>query len=438
MNTLTPKTAAYAFLKTCGMHPERIDVESCLEAFLDEMKKGLNGEDSSLAMIPTYVAPTEQIEVGKKVIVIDAGGTNLRTALISFDVSIDGSARPVVESFQKTKMPGTQGELTKEEFYNRFADFILSLTDDADEIGFCFSYPAEILPNGDGRVMNFTKEVKAREVEGTVIGECLREALKKKGVDKDIGVVVLNDTVTTLLTAQADLLERKYGSYVGFILGTGSNTCYVEKNANIGKLDGLNEGIQIINCETGNFCRIPLGRADEMLDKASSAPGKCYLEKQISGAYMGELVFHTLFLAMEAGLVPALDINESLDTKDVNDFMIIPESTENALGAALADKSDDARETVYWIIDGLLERAARLSAVNMAAAIIKTGEGTNPMRPVSVGIDGTSYAGRYFYRERIEYYLYDMLRVKRGIYYDLLKTDNASLIGAAVAALGKC
>lgn len=423
---------AYAFLKTCGMHPERIDLDASLDAFLDEMQKGLDGQPSSLAMIPAYVAPTDSIESGRKVIVIDAGGTNLRTALIHFN-----GKKLVTDQFQKTKMPGTQGEIDKDTFYNCFADLVLPMVEEADEIGFCFSYPAEILPDGDGRVISFTKEVKAHGVEGTLLGQELRAALAKKGVTKQIGVVVLNDTVTTLLTAQASYPTRKCGSYVGFILGTGSNTCYVEQNAHIGKLPALNEGAQIINCETGGFNRMPLGRADEILDKKSTRPGAALLEKMISGAYFGELVFHTLSLAMEAGILSELKIDRSLNTKAVNDFMIIPEDTGNVLGAALAEKSAKERELAYWIINGLLERAARLTAVNMAAAILKTGAGSNPMQPVSIGIDGTSYAGRYFYRERIEYYLYDMLRVKRGIYYDLITVENASLIGAAVAALGK-
>ena len=82
----------------------------------------------------------------------------------------------------------------------------------------------------DGRLLKWTKEMKAPEVIGRFIGKGLLEALGRGGAGKS--VVLLNDTVATLLAGKA-ADKKRYGSYVGFILGTGTNIAYLEKNENI-------------------------------------------------------------------------------------------------------------------------------------------------------------------------------------------------------------
>jgi len=53
-----------------------------------------------------------------------------------------------------------------------------------------------------------------------------------------------------------------------------------------------------------------------------------------------------------------------------------------------------------------------------------------------LSIDGSSYGGDYFYRERIEAYLWHELTVKRDVRYQIIRPENASLLGASVAAMG--
>ena len=274
------KQAVGEFLHRAGMHFEDIKVASVVDSFLDEMTRGLNGEDSSLAMIPTYIEADRPIPRGRKVMVLDAGGTNLRRALVSF--GDDGL--PVIEEFRKSPMPGSKGPISKDEFFLTLAGEIRDLTDRADRLGFCFSYPTEIFPDRDGRLIHFTKEVKAPDVEGQVIGTNLRKALAEMGAAVEPEVVVLNDTVATLLTGKASHPGKEYDGYVGFILGTGTNCCYLESNAAIGKVSGLDaDHSQVINVESGGFSRHPRGRADKSLDEASQVPGTFFLEKMVSG-----------------------------------------------------------------------------------------------------------------------------------------------------------
>jgi len=71
--------------------------------------------------------------------------------------------------------------------------------------------------------------------------------------------VILNDTVVTLLMSVSTSYQMLYDSYVGFILGTGSDCCYVEEsNRSIDKLSGWDEAAgQIVNVESGAFAKAP-------------------------------------------------------------------------------------------------------------------------------------------------------------------------------------
>ena len=173
-------------------------------------------------------------------------------------VYFDDNFRPVIEKFNRFSMPGSKSPVSKREFFNTIVDYIVKTGEIEDKVGFCFSYPTEILPNKDGRLIQFCKEVVAPKVEGELIGEGLKEALNGRGLKSDVKVILMNDTVATLLAGLATYREKDYDNYIGFILGTGTNCCYVEKNSEIKKLRGLNkEARQIVNVESGAFGKAP-------------------------------------------------------------------------------------------------------------------------------------------------------------------------------------
>ena len=87
----------------------------------------------------------------------------------------------------------------------------------------------------------------------------------------------------------------------------------------------------------------------------------------------------------------------------------------------------------------VFERAAILTAVHLAAFIVKTGGGTDPNAPVCVCIDGSTY-----YKTRVVSFPgivkkeLDEMLAKRNISYALtVCPDHAPMVGAAVAALLK-
>ncbi|MHC4887467.1 MAG: hexokinase family protein, partial [Planctomycetota bacterium] len=186
------------FLLATGMHADSINAEETLNHFLAEMDAGLNGKESSLAMIPTYIECDREVPVDEPVIVMDAGGTNLRVCLVTFDAA----GHATIDHFSKHQMPGIAREISREEFYATLCEYVLPVADKSDRIGFCFSYPSEITPEKDGKLIHWTKEVKVPEVEGDLIGAGLLEALAQRG-HTGKRLVLLNDTVACLLAGKA-------------------------------------------------------------------------------------------------------------------------------------------------------------------------------------------------------------------------------------------
>ena len=432
------RVAVEQFLRDTGMHPEAISLRDTVDHMINEMENGLAGRQSSLAMIPTYVEADAGIPSGEKVVVLDAGGTNLRAALLSFDTA----GKVQIEEFSKHPMPGTRGgEVGRTEFFESLASLVEPLLDRAGKIGFCFSYPTEIYPDRDGRLIHWSKEIRAPEVEGRLIGSDLKAALADRGVSSVPEVVILNDTVATLLTGKAASSNRDWGGYVGFILGTGTNTCYVESNTSIGKNPDLDPSRHmVINCESGNFACRNRGQADRALGAATQKPETYWLEKMLSGGYFGALATRNLQLAAEAGLfsgamTKALAVLGEISTKDADNFTHNPFGEDNALVQSVKASGTAAdAERIWHLNNALLERAARLTAANLAASVLKTDGGEGPLKPYCLTIDGTTYYRYYRFQSRVESHLRPFL-TERNRYYETVQVDDAPLIGAAVAAL---
>ena len=425
------------FLARNGMLPRALSVRRCVGAYIREMQRGLSGAASSLAMIPTWIETGQDVPSGRSVIALDAGGTNLRVAVVRFE---PGGA-PSIEHLARHPMPGVGEEIAGEEFFRQMARAVAPVAALADRIGFCFSYPAEMQPDKDGRLIRLTKEIKARGVEGQLIGRNLAMALSALGSPAPAKVILLNDTVAALLAGRNSAPGRRFDGFIGFVCGTGMNAAYEESNAEIRKLRAVDPtGSQVINVEAGSFGGGPTGTLDRAFNAATADPGKARYEKMVSGLYLGGLCLLAAKQAAREGCLSSeagreLDRLETLSTKDVNEFLLSPDSGAHPLGKAARRFSALDAQVLHLLLDSLVERAAMLAAITLCAVLLKSGRGRDPRYPVMITADGTTFWQLRAFRTRVESHMRAFLAGDRERAWEISGVDDAPLLGAGIAAL---
>ncbi|HUX57022.1 MAG TPA: hypothetical protein VMV77_08615 [Bacteroidales bacterium] len=419
------------FLEEHKLRPDDINIEQVVDVFTSEMINGLEDRKSSLRMIPTYIEADNQFLTDVPVVAIDAGGTNFRAATVKFN----RHGKIEISNLVNARMPGIDGEISKESFFQTIAGYVRPLAEGSEKIGFCFSYPSEILPNKDGKLLQFCKEVQAPGVIGQLIGKNLIETLGM--ADKQI--VLLNDTVATLLAGKSASFGKEYDSFIGYILGTGTNTCYIESNRNIVKKDGLDPAkSQIINIESGNFGKAPRTDLDIAFDQTTVNPGDYTFEKMISGGYIGGLCLSTLKIASLENIFSSetatriTALNE-LSTGDASSYISNNKSGRGPLDTCIMKGKDE--EAAVKIIESLINRAAKMVTANLAAVVLKTNKGKTASRPILITIEGTAFYKLHMLKPLFEKYFAEYLSGERKRFYEFAEVPQSSLVGAALAAL---
>ena len=427
------------FLESNGLATATLDRAALIAAFQKEMEAGLAGQPSSLKMIPTYTSPYGDIKKDTPVTVLDAGGTNFRGATVT--IPSDGSGIKI-ENREKGEMPGAKSYVSQEDFYKVLTGHVGRCRPFAKDpaIGFCFSYPAEASPEGDAKLLVWTKQIQAPEIVGQWVGAELAKRLDPKPSK----VMVVNDTVATLLAGKAtEKPGQKFSAYLGFILGTGTNVAYIEQNDRIPKLANPPAGAMAINTESGGFNKIPQSTFDEAMDRKTSDCGSQRFEKMIAGAYLGKIGLEVFKAAAKEGFFSdaakaAVQGLGTIESYDLDNFCAKYDNGKpNPLDKVFVDEAD--RAMARRLATPVFERAAILTAIHLAAFIVKTGGGTDSNAPVCVCVDGSTYYKTRVvsFPEIVQKELDGMLS-KRNIAFALtVCPDHAPMVGAAVAALLK-
>ena len=419
--------AALEFLDRYGMSPERVSPARDAVPMAEEMERGLRGEKSSFPMIPTYLSDEGEIPLDKPCVVIDAGGTNFRRALVRF--TAQGAQ---VEKLEKWKMPGIGTPASWETFISFAADAIEPLMKEADSIGFCFSYQAEIQPDMDGRVLHIDKEVVITGCEGKLVGRCLLEELARRGISGK-KIVILNDTVAVLLGGPGAAERAAFGGFIGQVSGTGTNTCCSLPARRIGKLGMDGDRRMIVNLESGMYSGLAPGVFDRILDEQSNNPGSKAFEKMTAGVYLGELCRDMLKAAAGEGLLSAV-ASERIGALGWIDSAVI-DAWASGERLDTVCRTEEDRAFVQTVCAAMFERSARCMATNLAAILLLTGEGTDPARPVCVCAEGSLVQKSRLYRPCLERLIREEIGEKLGRSAVLQVSYETTLAGSAAAAL---
>lgn len=403
------------------------NIKDTITDFHSEMKLGLSGKKSSLKMLPSFVVRPQGTEKGRY-LALDLGGTNLRLLA----VELDGKGKAAVLAvdrfvIEKSLMCGNGADLF--DFIAQCViDFLRKAGISADgglDLGFTFSFPVDQTGIAAGRLIAWTKGFGASGVVGEDVVALFNKALARKRMASVKIAALVNDTVGTLVAKSYS--DRSCD--MGVILGTGTNACYPEAIANITKNCGLGAGGEmIINMEWGNFARITRTSYDIEVDEHSQNAGFHFLEKMVSGMYLGELARRIVSDMALQGL-SAFSKEYSFKTEYMS--LIAAGNFDIPAEFELNNATSDDREALKNICRIVSLRSARLSGMAIAAVVTWMDPGLE--REHTVGIDGSLFEGYPGFKDNITGVFNDLFGV-RASRIRLEMAKDGSGIGAAIIA----
>jgi hexokinase len=379
-----------------------------------KVENGLNNPNTEIQCIPTYIKP-KTLGVEGQATVLDLGGTNYRAAVVSFKEGKTDIYPPDGWSKDLSVMK-TKGYTAKTLFAEQ-ASFLKDLKmPEKSPIGYCFSYPAECLPDGDAKLLRWTKGVDIKEMIDQPIGKPLKDYLNENGSVEFTAVKVINDTVASLF---AGLSDSSFDSYIGLIVGTGTNMATFIHSDKIGKLDKeLNwQGLTPINLESGNYKPLHLTSIDDQVDAASGTKDAQRFEKAVSGMYLGK-IFTALF--------PEDGFDENFDSKALTELINKPDKK----------KKKHVREARR-----IYKRSAKLVAASLAGLVLVMVSHDPSIKKICLTAEGSLFWSKVKsckeYNKLVSKTLKTLLEElgHKDVKVKVTEIHNANMIGSAVAAL---
>ncbi|KAJ4412948.1 glucokinase [Gnomoniopsis sp. IMI 355080] len=472
------------------------DLNKGVLEFLNQMDEGLAKDGTSLSQIPTYVTGVPNGTEKGLYLAVDLGGTNFRVCSVqlngdtTFNLTFNKVAIPKelmtaktarelfgflakqIEVFLRTHHSEHFEYRTRRRF--TFSEPEGFKDEEIFRLGFTFSFPVQQIGINKGILMRWTKGFDIPDAVGKDVCELLQSEIDKLGLPVKVAALV-NDTVGTLM-ARSYTSPGKQGTILGAIFGTGTNGAYMEKLANIkknipGRFDGTT-GDMVVNTEWGSFDNqlgvLPNTTWDISLDKESNNPGMQMFEKRVSGMFLGEILRRTIVDMLKNENIQLFkDVNSSSNDWRSTTSVASHSAVWNQWGVdtaimsvAAADNTPDLGTLRQALEDQLLvyspsledaqafkavaeaigRRAARLSAVAVAAIVLKTGKLNDPAwdgEPIDIGVDGSLVEHYPYFRDM----MYEAFKSIEGIGEagaDKIRigiAKDGSGVGAALIAL---
>ena len=392
------------------------ELKSIANNLQKKIEEGLEKDGMEISCIPTHIVPKKEIKNGK-VLVLDWGGTNFRAAIVEFK---NGKAT-IIETLSKDKKYPLSAKETvgfdQNKLHEKMAEWIgelKELNEEVTHIGYCFSYPAASRLNGDAILLRWTKGIDIPDMIEKPVGEPLMNYLNSH---KDVkttftDIKVINDTVACLF---AGLNETGYDSYMGLIVGTGTNMASLMRLDKIEKLKNKENGSIPVNLESGNFFPPYLTIADGLVDAMSNNKGQQRFEKAISGGYLGE-VFKTVFMHEK--------ISYTFDGGALANMINHPEKNP-----------EEQVAVARWIYD----RSAKLVAASLAGLVQVLVAQDPSLKKLCLAADGSVFWGKDknkqpYYKELVSKEL--KLLLPAGVSVTIIdEMGDPNLIGSGIAAL---
>ena len=370
-----------------------------------ELACGLKStKESTIKMFLTYVRSLPNNEEQGQYLALDLGGTNFRVLLVEFT-----SSKQKILDCERHEIPNDLRFGSGQSLFDFIAERVIQfairhqLVGVRIALGFTFSFPLHQHGLAEATLVRWTKSFNCSGVVGFDVVRLLKAALKRK-MHKSIPyvdvVAIINDTTGTLISGA--LMDKN--CVIGLIVGTGCNSCYVEKLENIEKWPfNYSEPRQVvINTEWGAFGEnnvLDFIRTiwDRSLDYESVNAGKQTYEKMVSGMYLPELFRRVLLTLIERGVLfnghvplellrPYSITTSSMSKIDMDTKLNSFRNTKTVLSELFVrcDYSDVDAKIVFMINNRITQRAAYLIATGIWA-LAKRIDQTD----ISVAYDGS-------------------------------------------------
>ncbi|KAJ6087928.1 hypothetical protein N7467_006842 [Penicillium canescens] len=411
-------------------------VQRGVAEYIKQSDEGLGKEGATLSQIPTFVTAVPNGTEKGLYLAVDLGGTNFRvcSVLLHGDTTFSLTQSKILIP-RELMASGTSKDLFL--FLARQIESFLRIhhnehfeahqlrrqqgnnEEDLFDLGFTFSFPVRQCGINRGTLIRWTKGFNIPDAVGHDVCALLQSAIDELSLPVRVAALV-NDTVGTLM-ARSYTSPGETGTFLGAIFGTGTNGAYVEKTSNITKLKDMKDahfdhstGEMIINAEWGSFDNhmsvLPTTVFDDELDADSNNPGVQMFEKRVSGMFLGEILRRALLSLHHNADLGMFKANKSSKT-------VLPEKSmlfrqwgldTSLLSAVEADSSKDLLDVktalkdhleienpsteecqaVKVLVHAIGKRAARLSAVPLAAILVHTNKlATDDI--VDIGVDGS-------------------------------------------------
>ncbi|CAI7630701.1 unnamed protein product [Penicillium pancosmium] len=411
-------------------------VQRGVAEYIRQQNEGLAKENTTLSQIPTFVTAVPNGTEKGLYLAVDLGGTNFRVCsvqlhgdttfsltqskiMIPRELMASGTSKDLflflarqIESFLRIH----HNEHFEAHLRRRLAG---NNEQDLFDLGFTFSFPVRQFGINSGTLIRWTKGFNIPDAVGHDVCALLQSAIDELELPVRVAALV-NDTVGTLM-ARSYTSPGETGTFLGAIFGTGTNGAYVEKIDKITKLQNMKDahydkstGEMIINAEWGSFDNhlsvLPSTIYDRDLDAESNNPGIQMFEKRVSGMFLGEILRRALlaihndpklaiFKASETSKVSlpsdslfyrqwGLDTSllSQVEADTTKDFVDVKAALKDHL--KIENPSDAECEAVKVLVHAIGKRAARLSAVPIAAILIDSGK-LDTEGVVDIGVDGS-------------------------------------------------
>jgi hexokinase len=373
---------------------------------------GLQEDGTEIKCLPTYIRPKKDGIKGDAT-VFDLGGTNFRVATVS--VGIESKITGTTErDITEMKNKG----FTREDLFGAQAKTLSQVDVPSDApIGYCFSYPAKSLMDGDAELIKWTKGVSIPNMEGQPVGKPLLKYLNENSTSRFTDIKVVNDTITSLF---AGLLNPGYDAYIGLIVGTGTNMATFFPSDYIPKIRNMKgwTGETPVNLESGNFHPPHLTEIDNTVDAKSDNKGYQRFEKAISGMYLGRVFMEAFRNEKFKEELSAVDLTRMINNPD--------------------QFKAEFTEVAYQIY----ERSAKLVAASIAGLVKNLKTADTKVKKVQVLAEGSLFwskirTGKPSYAEMVNVFVNKLVHDLgiSDVSVKISQMENANLIGAAMAVL---